>query len=1784
MNKLKVKKNALRLTLAIALSLGGFAHSIEPQSASNAIAPDAVQVIYREVPAILSAETSSEIYAAGQGVTTTLNIENPLPDLVMDFDIQAVNGAIVRPVGVLSTAFRTARLIPASQKAQFEIFFSDINQSVQIKSSPVSSRAIAATLTLWAIDEIDIDIVDNIATLKADRITKIAIAIETVGDYGKLAKTVNDLINLLKGSSLANFATQLPDIVSGFRDFIKEEGGRSFFKPILDSIGLDYDALEVATTWLTVLKWIKRVANGIAIVVIRFWNKTSFETNIDVLPKTFGEGMPPVAPRLITPLNNNTSNKPHFEWGRVPRAESYFFELDEDPSFGSPIVSQWLSQTNWDLPQSLEQTHSYYWRVRAKTAFGNEGQTAVGSFVVGSLPQTQDPLPSVNNSQFISDVTIPSQSSVVNSQNLVKIWRLRNTGTTAWDSSVKLAFRRGKQMGAPNEVSVPNTLAGALADVSVNLTAPSEAGEHVGYWQLKRGSTFFGPELKVQINVRAGAPPPKSSTEITVFDLSPASPSTASSVRLVGRVKQFADFRSMRFVVGTDKFEQPNFKAVGDQYEISIDWNTASLARGTYAVALEVARVGDNNWSSPIRQIKSYTLNGSPTASNHPPSRPVLQSPYNWFLRDAAGSATSVPLCVSSVSDPEGDAVQYYFEVTGATNYNSGWVNSNCWTGTFNPANYSWQAKARDNKGAESGWSAETWNFSVASGGVTVGDLTFYQTGTNDTHFCVPVTYGGIIAPEVTAFINLAADGSESGVWKQLDHYGPNAAPDCTTSNVHGFWVRSPDYDTGTHAIKVNAVKRDSGASATRSSSYNIPFMAPPGPQAIAPSSVNNNGTWWNTYSINFQWSSALRASGYTLRVSRTPDPLNDPLPVINQNFGSSTTSATIAIPAAHNGAQLYWSVRASNGQGNADSAVAWFGVDVNLKPTCVINSLQSVFYDNVIPVQWGGNDAASGVRSYDVQVRDTLRGDWLDWLVDSGITLGQFIGQPGHSYEFRCRARDWAGNIGDFPSSAQTSTRVDPTARPPEPWWNSNYSGKRDISIQNNMTGVTLPAGYPVVYRISGTTAAEIYNASQSNFKCNDLRVIYNNTTELDRLVTQCSSSNIEIWFRNQIAISPSESRAVHQLYFGNPSAGAPPSAVSAVWQPTVDGNTVAMYYFQEGNGSSTFDSSGNNRTCSINASVAWAASKFGQGLQFNRANAGNSRSLMCGPTPALTAFTIDFWYNPDSDGDGSIAGALAGGGNGGGGNNWVLSNFEGRIRLDVWPCGSCGSSDVQSDFNLRDAAYLGKWHHIAVTFNGGNEVKFYLDGSLNSTKILGQSGINTYAPPLEIGSAEGIRQLKGNLGAFRLSNIVRTDFGYGGFAGITREPNVAFGAMIRPSIVGSVDLAVLGMNAYPYANGAMLIEAIVQNQGSLPTGNNTYTDLYLNHAPTGKGDLIGSTHFWINDSILPGQIVTLTTIINSLPTTAINRVAGSSNNTSNLSAATETTAILYLQTDSSNAINEVNTNNNRLSQGTEICVTNNDNYEGDNSLASAKALFVGEAQRHNFGSPSDEDWIYITAQSGKEYQFETSSLDYAADTIIELYQADGTLITSNDDANGGLGSKLSYTATSNLNLYLRIRHWNANTSGCGTSYSVRVTNLDTTPPQVSWTSPVGNEQTLTVSSGVVSLQVNATGNYGITRVVFERWDVVNQRTVSIFEDTTLPYVTSINVADLNMAWNQINAIAIDNAGNATTQYIWIYRGQTDAVITTPPPVVVTASPSITTTPTPSSLTRITYLTFLIR
>ena len=95
---------------------------------------------------------------------------------------------------------------------------------------------------------------------------------------------------------------------------------------------------------------------------------------------------------------------------------------------------------------------------------------------------------------------------------------------------------------------------------------------------------------------------------------------------------------------------------------------------------------------------------------------------------------------------------------------------------------------------------------------------------------------------------------------------------------------------------------------------------------------------------------------------------------------------------------------------------------------------------------------------------------------------------------------------------------------------------------------------------------------------------------------------------------------------------------------------------------------------------------------------------------------------------------------------------------------------------------------------------------------------------------------------------------------------PSVAVGGLTDPPVIGTPDLVVLGLTTQPYAQGGSLVTAVIQNQGTQSTQNGFYTDLYLDHVPTGAGDYTGSLRAWVNDPIAAGQTVTLTTVITNL------------------------------------------------------------------------------------------------------------------------------------------------------------------------------------------------------------------------------------------------------------------------------------------------------------------------------
>ncbi len=97
----------------------------------------------------------------------------------------------------------------------------------------------------------------------------------------------------------------------------------------------------------------------------------------------------PAAPTLITPASgaSNVSITPSFDWSDVSGAASYRFQLSTSNSFNTTIVDSLnVTQSQFNLPVSLLNSTTYYWRVAAKNTAGTGLYSSIFSFTTVLAP------------------------------------------------------------------------------------------------------------------------------------------------------------------------------------------------------------------------------------------------------------------------------------------------------------------------------------------------------------------------------------------------------------------------------------------------------------------------------------------------------------------------------------------------------------------------------------------------------------------------------------------------------------------------------------------------------------------------------------------------------------------------------------------------------------------------------------------------------------------------------------------------------------------------------------------------------------------------------------------------------------------------------------------------------------------------------------------------------------------------------------------------------------------------------------------------------------------------------------------------------------------------------------------------------------------------------------------------------------------------------------------------------------------------------------------------------
>jgi hypothetical protein len=87
-------------------------------------------------------------------------------------------------------------------------------------------------------------------------------------------------------------------------------------------------------------------------------------------------------------------------------------------------------------------------------------------------------------------------------KTFTKTWKVKNTGSCAWDAGFKFQNTGGEAMGA-TAVTLPAAVAsGQTYDISVPMTAPNKTGTLRGNWRMATAAgQAFGDEVFVVIVV-----------------------------------------------------------------------------------------------------------------------------------------------------------------------------------------------------------------------------------------------------------------------------------------------------------------------------------------------------------------------------------------------------------------------------------------------------------------------------------------------------------------------------------------------------------------------------------------------------------------------------------------------------------------------------------------------------------------------------------------------------------------------------------------------------------------------------------------------------------------------------------------------------------------------------------------------------------------------------------------------------------------------------------------------------------------------------------------------------------------------------------------------------------------------------------------------------------------------------------------------------------------------------------------------------------------------------------
>jgi hypothetical protein len=282
-------------------------------------------------------------------------------------------------------------------------------------------------------------------------------------------------------------------------------------------------------------------------------------------------------------------------------------------------------------------------------------------------------------------------------------------------------------------------------------------------------------------------------------------------------------------------------------------------------------------------------------------------------------------------------------------------------------------------------------------------------------------------AYRVYAYVPYCINGhpDSSGVYYDIHHAGGTSTVAVNQAAAAGGWVDLGLYDFA--AGSSGYVRLDDIADDLYKTVWFDAlkwYREEDGPVGTLP--PNNlhppDNTWSDSRAVTFRWSESLTegVTGYQIIMATNPQ-LTNPFHTADVDYAGSDWAYAFLSDYA----QVYWGVRALGPNGYSPPSTPWrLGIDT-VPPTASISGVY-LFLDGHYSVFWGGQDATSGIATFDVEYKQGATGAWTPWLTDTTQVGSSLPFSPSPTVWFRCRATDVAGNQGAFDDgSANTAAAI---------------------------------------------------------------------------------------------------------------------------------------------------------------------------------------------------------------------------------------------------------------------------------------------------------------------------------------------------------------------------------------------------------------------------------------------------------------------------------------------------------------------------------------------------------------------------------------------------------------------------------------------------------------------------------------------------------------------------------------------------------------------------------------